>query len=241
MLAPYTSGSSATVWVKTGSNNNISMYYGNPTAASSSSGSNTFLFFDDFAGTTINTSKWAKTDTGGYISQNNGLIISNGTATWGQTAMYSQQTFARSNLVAQAVYKTALTTGSSYKDTTMLMWKDSSTGTSYTNFPYALYFYDTTSTSGGTLQVYESGTQKNSNAGTFAANTQYWVREILKASGGATYQISTDGSSWTTLYDDTNLTTTPLTVGLTHYQGGTVYINNFIVRQYVSPVAPIWA
>ncbi len=233
-IESYTAGSSAAVWIKTGPNNNIYMYYGNPNAASSSSGSNTFLFFDDFAGTTINTSKWSKTDTGGYISQNNGLIISNGTGTWGQTAMYSQQTFARSSLVAQAMYKTTLTTGSSYKDTTMLMWKDSSTGTSYTNFPYALYF-DTTSTSGGALQVYENGTQENSNVGAFAANTQYWVRQILKASGGATYQRSTDGSAWTTLYDDTNLTTTPLTVGFTHYQGGTVYINNFIVRQYVSP------
>jgi len=34
------------------------MYYGNPSASSISNGNNTFLFFDDFSGSSIDTSKW---------------------------------------------------------------------------------------------------------------------------------------------------------------------------------------
>ena len=34
------------------------MYYGNPVASSVSSGDNTFLFFDDFAGSSIDATKW---------------------------------------------------------------------------------------------------------------------------------------------------------------------------------------
>ena len=34
------------------------MYYGNSSAAAGSSGDNTFLFFDDFSGSSLNTNKW---------------------------------------------------------------------------------------------------------------------------------------------------------------------------------------
>ena len=34
------------------------MWYGNPSASSSSNGDNAFIFFDDFPGTSINTGKW---------------------------------------------------------------------------------------------------------------------------------------------------------------------------------------
>ncbi|TAL46777.1 DUF2341 domain-containing protein, partial [archaeon] len=36
----------------------IYVYYGNPSVASASNGNNTFLFFDDFPGTTLDTNKW---------------------------------------------------------------------------------------------------------------------------------------------------------------------------------------
>lgn len=43
-----TDGVSAVVWLKTGRNNNIYLYYGNPNAISSSNGSKVFEFFEDF-------------------------------------------------------------------------------------------------------------------------------------------------------------------------------------------------
>ena len=48
------------VWVKVPAmgTSQIHMYYGNPSAVSESNGESTFLFFDDFPGTSLNSSKW---------------------------------------------------------------------------------------------------------------------------------------------------------------------------------------
>ncbi len=80
------------IWVKvpiagTGS---FCMYYGNPSATSESNGETTFLFFDDFPGTTIDSSKWT-TDTdgsstygvsGGYVT-----LTSNTPNDWAASVM----------------------------------------------------------------------------------------------------------------------------------------------------------
>ena len=54
--------SSATIWVKFPSipagSSTWYLYYGNPSAPSASDGDATFLFFDDFPGTALDTSKW---------------------------------------------------------------------------------------------------------------------------------------------------------------------------------------
>ena len=62
-IQDHITSTSATVWVKvptiTGSSTKtIYMYYENPSASSASNGENTFLFFDDFSGTTLDTEKW---------------------------------------------------------------------------------------------------------------------------------------------------------------------------------------
>lgn len=51
----------------------FSMYYGGYTAGSSSNGDNTFLFFDDFNGTSLNTSKWS---TSSFVLENSGPYAS---------------------------------------------------------------------------------------------------------------------------------------------------------------------
>ncbi len=62
-MEDYTSGDNADFWVETDSVNsspNSSMfycYYGNPSATTTSNGSNTFIFFDDFSG---DLSKWTQ-------------------------------------------------------------------------------------------------------------------------------------------------------------------------------------
>ncbi|HEY3242238.1 MAG TPA: DUF2341 domain-containing protein, partial [Phycisphaerae bacterium] len=52
----------ASVWVRVptigAGGSAVYMYYGNPSASSASSGPNTFEFFDDFSGSSINTSRW---------------------------------------------------------------------------------------------------------------------------------------------------------------------------------------
>ena len=62
---------SAVVWVKTGMNNTIYLYYGNSTATSSSNGSAVFDFFDDFSGTALDPARWTAT---GSASVANGAL-----------------------------------------------------------------------------------------------------------------------------------------------------------------------
>jgi hypothetical protein len=66
------------VWVKVledlGSNRDIYCYFGNEGATNASDGNNTFLFFDDFEGTSIDTTKW---DTSGVTILSYGGSIVN--------------------------------------------------------------------------------------------------------------------------------------------------------------------
>jgi len=59
----------AYIWVKVkddlGSNVDIYCYYGNSSASNYSNGDNTFLFFDDFPGTSLDTNKWDTSNIGG--------------------------------------------------------------------------------------------------------------------------------------------------------------------------------
>jgi len=58
----------------------IFMYYGNLSATSKSNGSATFLFFDDFLGTSLDTGKW-QVLSGGTISISNGEVVLTGDGT----------------------------------------------------------------------------------------------------------------------------------------------------------------
>jgi hypothetical protein len=60
----YTAGDNAVFWVKIPDDLSVSsatiyMYYGNPNFSSRGNGDNTFLFFDDFSGSSLNTTKWS--------------------------------------------------------------------------------------------------------------------------------------------------------------------------------------
>ncbi len=68
------------------------LYYGNPSATGASNEDATFIFFDNFAGTTINSSKWTVYNAGGSISQNNKLIFvpKSAASSWTNTAVVSK-------------------------------------------------------------------------------------------------------------------------------------------------------
>ncbi|HOE93338.1 MAG TPA: DUF2341 domain-containing protein [Methanofastidiosum sp.] len=73
----------AVLWVKVPSipsgSSNIFVYYGSQTLQSESNGTNTFLFFDDFTGSSLNSSKW-EIDAVGTIDEtvNNEIILTGG-------------------------------------------------------------------------------------------------------------------------------------------------------------------
>ncbi len=96
-IESYTPGVSAVVWVKVDSipaspgTANIYLYYGNPSATSVSNGDATFLFFDDFLGNSINTSKWSTFGGVGSVAVSNSIVTI--TAPYGSWSGMTGQTF----------------------------------------------------------------------------------------------------------------------------------------------------
>jgi len=88
-----------TVWVRryqaNGTDNIIYVYYGNPNATSASNGDDTFIFFDDFSGTSLDSSKWVTFSLGnpvygawGSATVSNGILqIRSGYCTGGNYTM----------------------------------------------------------------------------------------------------------------------------------------------------------
>lgn len=82
---------SAEVWVKIPTISNtvttpIYMYYGNLSASNESNGENTFFFFDDFEGSSINLSKWNQAAVDGTTTVSNSILTltsSGGSNRWG--------------------------------------------------------------------------------------------------------------------------------------------------------------
>lgn len=85
-----------TIWVKVPSisttGDTLYVYYGNPQAGSYSDGKKVFTFFDDFSGSSIDTSKWTITNSTGW-SVGSGVLT--GTSTTGR--LTSIQTFTTSS------------------------------------------------------------------------------------------------------------------------------------------------
>jgi hypothetical protein len=110
---------STKIWMKANisryANRTVYMYFGNRTGVSPvSNGNMTFIFFDDFTGTTIDTTKWIETDTGGYITQSDMISIANGPATWTSTGLVSMQNFARDDIEFRFKYRATCTAGAGY-------------------------------------------------------------------------------------------------------------------------------
>jgi len=82
-MESYTASSSAVFWVKVPSipaspnTATIYIYYGKSDATTTSNGDATFLFFDDFPGTAVNTTKWTVLS-GGSVSVSNGELVLTG-------------------------------------------------------------------------------------------------------------------------------------------------------------------
>ncbi|MEM5766348.1 MAG: DUF2341 domain-containing protein [Candidatus Aenigmatarchaeota archaeon] len=88
------------IWVKVpsipaSSTKTIYLYYGNPSASSASNGENTFEFFDDFLGSSLNTSKWTQyVGTGASITVSNGILTLSKPASTVQAAVWSKNSFS---------------------------------------------------------------------------------------------------------------------------------------------------
>lgn len=71
------SPATARVWLKTGDNNNIDMYYGNQRAASPSNAAITFDLFENFDGTALDAGKWTTNNASGITVSGGNLHFTN--------------------------------------------------------------------------------------------------------------------------------------------------------------------
>jgi hypothetical protein len=124
-------------WVKVpsipaSSTKTIYVYYGNPSATSLSNGDATFEFFDDFIGSSINTTKW---DTSGVtiVSVSNSILAYRSNVAAHRTIPYKLSTF--SNIAIRVKEKSDGTNPS----IGVMFRKSTSTGSSYDNLYYNGY------------------------------------------------------------------------------------------------------
>jgi uncharacterized delta-60 repeat protein len=204
-----TDGVSATVWVKTGSNNTIFIYYGNPAATGISDGTLVFELFDDFAGTTINTSKWTEMDPNNSISQNNGLILNDVSDAWDK-ALISKQTITRAadKMIHSKLTIAADTAGNNHF---MMGWEFNQTANAnYTQLVHGFYW------SNYTLTAYEKG-GNTSGTGSYTASTTYEMKIELKATGAKYYIKGGAYGSWTLVKETSTYNDATMRVAFTQY------------------------
>lgn len=229
---------SATVWVKVdvleaAGDTVIYLYYGNADAMDASNGENTFLFFDNFNGGTINASKWTQANAlDDFNISSSELVLGQGNSAWNQ-AFYTTQAFNRSDLSFEINYR--WTSANASNDALMMGWKDNGTGASYTNLVYGYY-----NSGGGTcttncvLNIYEDGTSKTGLTGTWTKDTQYLIRLRMKNTGGAFYEQSANGgATWTTSFNSSYSIESTLHPGFTLHSGLHAF-DNARVRKWMS-------
>jgi type II secretion system protein G len=95
-IESYTASTAATVWVKAlNGSSSFNMYYGKTGTTTTANGDNTFEFFDDFSGSSLNLAKW----TGGTDAAN----VGSGILTYSSSVakvIYSVNAFSISNSFA---------------------------------------------------------------------------------------------------------------------------------------------
>lgn len=235
-----TDGVSAVLWVEvdalTGAGETtIYMYYGNSAASSASSGNDTFSFFDDFNDASVDPAKWIEADAGNKITEAEGklkLYYGSGSGNWDR-AIYAVTNFARADWSLE--FDMRWTSDYSPYDAMMWGWKDNTAGVSYTNLIYGHYNQgDGVCTTNCLSPIYESGGGVGAPANVWNNNTDYVVRDRMRAVGGNYYEKSIDGgATFTTTYTSGASTSGPLRPAFMLYSGDYL-IDNLRVRKWLA-------
>ena len=110
-IQSWTNAGTSTVWVALGNAGTtaINLYYGNPAAPAASSGTNTFTFFDDFSGSSIDTNRWFVDDATGWSVAGGEL---KGVNTYGR--IHSRPTFS-AGVILESKSRRVILAGNGYQ------------------------------------------------------------------------------------------------------------------------------
>ena len=211
----------ATIWVEFNSIGSTAttfyMYYGNSTASSVSNGTNTFLFFDDFSGSSLDTTtNW--TQTAGTTTVAGSVAKVNLT---GSSMIYTKNTFATD---------TACRMLAKYSSNSSYLWFGPRTATDY-----AAGFYVNYTAAGVLNAVNRNTTPTYSGMGDVGNGGVYKIYEV-KRNAIEDVRYSVDSTS---VIVNTNVTSTALPVKI-WAEGQDGYFDWVIVRKWFS-VEPTWS
>jgi len=247
-IEEWNTSATSTIWVKVVANNTdtIYMYYGNPSASSASDGDVTFEFFDDFEGTSLDTSKWSEYDSGGgYSVANSEITLSPIANTTNAVAIRTKSSFTNDVVVEAKVDPSSDT----YYDLGLTTVTDVLTNTWHIsqadNIGYAFLAQQVTSTSQGYYLFRRDSGSKTILTG-LRGNSQTLqaiIYKLIYTNGGELkgYVFFLDGTEWTSLSatDTTYLNDAKYVVlwqgEYWNGAGGPSDWDRLLVRKYASP------
>jgi hypothetical protein len=215
------------------SSTTIQIWYGNPNATSVANGDAVFLFFDDFLGTSLNTTKWTVTLSSSNItvSVSDGLLIFAGASdgsTWVGYTLKSTTMLPNLHEIIARV-KWSMTSDA----TAVILNNYSSTAYQqfYYNSAWKAYFLRTYIQG---VYYFTSFSMLNDNP----ANFEYWK---LRYNGSyLSAHRSLNGADWAELLArNTNIITSGFTAGVQQVVRGTTtnyyYVDYVAAKKYVEP------
>jgi hypothetical protein len=228
----------AKVWVKVsadlGTNQDIYCYFRNPNATNVSNGDNTFLFFDDFEGTSLDTTKW-EYYSGSDISVSNSEVRIGG----GTVANPPNQGEIRSlNLTFAPSKKFRI----KFKQTDTTDESDLGFFATWMNMSPYKYAQLAAWYTGGYLKgrLYNGSGDERVDIGTYSANT-YYTGTVKRLSTGA-IKVSVDGVG-TEQSLSTDTWTDNAYVVLSNFKGdsGYLYCDWVFVSKFVDPEPAVYS
>ena len=224
----------AYVWVKVNgsldSSTDIFCYYGNSSASNVSNGDNTFEFFDDFEGTSLDTNKWLNAGTNIWSVENGNLVIE---STGDNQYLVSKQAVKSYGIIIESRIK-AEQAGDAFAHLGLIWHANTETGSSHRNDHVYLRPHQYGGTTNSNIQpAYFDGalTQHSDKFGSyFDWNIWYEIKvEIIDSS---TIKLYGNGELWHTWENQQH---SYEHVGLVAHDGGKDYFDYIKVRKYTDP------
>ncbi len=213
--------------ISASSSKTIYMYYGNAAASSTSSGANTFVFFDDFPGTTLDTGKWTL-DTYVTASVSSSVVtISHSSGTY--KGIYSINAYSIPYRFIVKAQKPNTPTANDSSAVGLEQWYDTD-GDGTANI-----FSRQTSTNIQAYDTYKHGGSDNWTETSDTWTTSGWYRYEIKAKSGEV-KYHRDDQLKLTVTDTNVIPTGPMYVMLSNQKSADqLKIDYCFIGKYVSP------
>jgi hypothetical protein len=210
------------------------IYFGNSSASNASDGNNTFLFFDDFEGTSINTNNW---DTSGVtiLSYGNSMVNYRSNTNNHRYLMYKLATY--SDVAIRAKQKDS----NSYPVIGLVARKSTYYGNTIDNLYYTRFYSNTTSSAVPQISKRVNGTEYAIQVDTtgYPVPNVWHIQEFCLAGNNLKHKLIKEDGYQPVGSGEWTVTDTSFTSGyiglFSEWNDKNIYTDWVLVRKYVSP------